>query len=58
MFQKIKENNGAVDFQKSITIGDSDTDVLAARRIGSIPIYLGDKNTYNDILCLKDLSDL
>ena len=58
MFREIKEKDSAVSFEKSITIGDSESDVMAAKRIGSIPVLLGGDKNHDDVLCVNELSDL
>jgi D-glycero-D-manno-heptose 1,7-bisphosphate phosphatase len=42
MFLQAQRDFPEIRFERSAVIGDSGSDMLAARRIGAIPIYVGD----------------
>jgi histidinol phosphatase-like enzyme len=43
MFLQAQRDFPDIRFEDSAVIGDSDSDMLAARRVGATPVYLGSK---------------
>jgi histidinol phosphatase-like enzyme len=42
MFLQAQRDFPEIRFDRSAVIGDSESDMVAARRIGATPVYLGD----------------
>ncbi len=42
MFERARDELAGLAFERSAVVGDSESDMLAARRIGALPVFLGD----------------